>query len=221
MSQLKELNVEGPFTDAGLASLAALKKLQKLHADGQVTGAGAAALVHLEHLSVLGLDGPITDSNLPQVATLTQLQSLWLGGLITDKGMTNLSPLCKLEHFTCRIGPQMPRVLDELTTFEFEDAPLRDVFDYFTFKHGFTYRFDDCLISGARPPLEEDPVTDTGTNVVMRDAIQRILDPIGLGFRVEDDQLVITTREAAERAHAGINKLQNALPNLRDVKVGW
>jgi len=81
-----------------------------------------------------------------------------------------------------------------------------------------------------KPRFEDDPKTHAGiwapvtekvAGVTLQQLLNRLLVPRDLGFRIEDDQLVITTREEADRAHAGINQLKQKLPNLKDVKVGW
>jgi hypothetical protein len=218
---LKSLVISGTFTDAGLAHVLPLRQLNRLILDGQISGAGVASLKSLKSLDDLSLYGTIADSDLSQVATLTQLRSLTLGGTVTDAGMEHLLPLSQLENLTCGVTLQVASELQNQTEFDFRDVSPRGVIDYFGTKHGIRYRFDDAVISNAGISVDTMVVTDAAINLSLCDALERILKPKGLGFCIENDQLVITTAENAELAHQGINKLRHALLNLREVRVGW
>ena len=221
MSQLRELRIAGTFTDAGLAHLANLRGLQTLGLEGAITGAGTAHLEGLPQLQTLWLDAPMTDADLQDIARLVQLRKLGIGGTVSDAGMPQLSTLSQLKSLSCRVDPRLSFTLNEDTNFDFSDTSPADVIDYIGSKHEFSHRFDDQAISDAGIRVDKIPITDTVTNLPLREALQRILEPCGLGFRKEGSTLVITSHEAAEKAHEGINQLRRALPNLRDVEVGW
>ncbi len=82
--------------------------------------------------------------------------------------------------------------LDDPTTFEFVDLPLRDVFDYFSHQHGITILLDDAALAdeGIQP---DEPVNMALTGVRLRSALGLMLSPLALDFLVADDVLKITT----------------------------
>lgn len=90
------LLLDGPFTDAGLAALAALQGLDSLslfwHCTA-FTGQGLAPLANLPHLSFLGCDGKRCDDDaMGVIARLPGLRMLMAQGTVaTDEGFAALS----------------------------------------------------------------------------------------------------------------------------------
>jgi YHS domain-containing protein len=93
-AQVVWLNLAGTaVTDAGLASLGALKNLQRLHLERTaVTDAGLAQLKGLADLRYLNLYGTkVTDAGLASLKGLSKLQSLYLWQTaVTDAGEKDL-----------------------------------------------------------------------------------------------------------------------------------
>jgi hypothetical protein len=90
------LLIDGPFTNAGLASLAGLDGVAELDLFWNVTGvtsAGFAHLAHLPNLAVLGADGKLSDNVAMQhIASLPRLRRLRVQETVaTDEGFEALS----------------------------------------------------------------------------------------------------------------------------------
>src|SRR5205823_7955134 len=97
------LLIDGPFTDAGLATLAPLEGLFALslfwHVSA-VTPDGLAPLVKLSHLGFLGCEGRLCDDvTMRHVAAMPRLRMLMAQGTIAgDDGFAALSASATLEY---------------------------------------------------------------------------------------------------------------------------
>jgi hypothetical protein len=106
------LLIDGPFTDAGLASLAGLDGIFELdlfwHATG-VTSNGFAHLVNLSNLGALGADGALSDDTaMRYIAAMPRLQKLRAQGTVaTDRGFETLSQSKTLESLWGRECPNL------------------------------------------------------------------------------------------------------------------
>jgi hypothetical protein len=97
-----QLLIDGPFTNAGLASLAALAGVRDLDLFWHVTGItseGFAHLAGLPHLESLGADGKLSDNGaMRHIATLPQLRRLRAQETVaTDEGFEALGRSNTLE----------------------------------------------------------------------------------------------------------------------------
>jgi ankyrin repeat protein len=104
------LLIDGPFTNAGLASLSGLVGLHDLDLFWHVTGItsdGFAHLVALPNLKVLGCDGRLSDNvALRHIATLPRLRSLRIQEAVaTDEGFVALSGSQTIESIWGRECP--------------------------------------------------------------------------------------------------------------------
>ena len=104
------LLIDGPFSNAGLASLAGLDGVFGLdlfrHVSG-ITSDGFAHLVHLPNLGSLGCDGKLSDNAaMRHIAALPRLRRLRAQeSVATDDGFTELSRSKTLEYFWGRECP--------------------------------------------------------------------------------------------------------------------
>jgi hypothetical protein len=101
---LETLLIDGPFTDAGVASLAALEKLIDLDLFWHVTGITSEAFGHLRrlpNLTSLGCDGKLSDNAaMSHIAGFPQLRKLRAQeSAATDDGFVALSRSKTLEGF--------------------------------------------------------------------------------------------------------------------------
>jgi hypothetical protein len=107
-----DLVLDGPFTDAGLASLAGLDGLFGVsffwHSPAY-TGAGLAALASLPNLLFLGCQGErCDDAAMRSIATLPQLRMLMAQGAVaTDDGFSALSRSPTIEFLWGRECPNL------------------------------------------------------------------------------------------------------------------
>jgi hypothetical protein len=104
------LLIDGPFTNAGLASLAGLEGVFDLdlfwHVSG-ITSDGFAHLVHLPNLGSLGCDGKLSDDMaMRHIAAIPRLRKLRAQeSVATDDGFVELSRSQTLEGFWGRVCP--------------------------------------------------------------------------------------------------------------------
>jgi hypothetical protein len=105
-----KLLIDGPFTNAGLASLAGFDGLTNLDLFWHVTGVtadGFAHLASLPNLATLGADGRLSDDNaMRHIAAIPSLRSLRAQeSVATDSGFEALSASRTLENFWGRECP--------------------------------------------------------------------------------------------------------------------
>jgi hypothetical protein len=222
--------VSDRITDAGLANLEALPRLENLSLDSpNITDAGLAHLEGLHRLEFVGLcSEKITDAGLAHLQDLRELKSLSLGCSITDAGMQHLTRLTKLRWLRSRGSRDdtvKRNVLDALrspTLLDFVDVPLLDVCDYLQDLHRIKLQIDDVALKDAKIDrlIKVTHKTKAG-GPPLRTALHSLLEPLGLDWYVGEGALVITTRDVVARRHAGIEMLQQALPNLKEVEIDW
>ena len=86
--------------------------------------------------------------------------------------------------------------------------------------HTVKIEIDDAALKAAGRD-KSARVTSTINSVRLNKALPTILGPLGLDWYVGQGTLVITTKEDVARKHAGLIKLQQAVPALKDVEVDW
>lgn len=106
-----QLMIDGPFTDAGVASLAGLEGVFELDLFWHVTRVtpdGFAHLVHLPNLGALGADGKLSgDAAMRHIAAMPRLQRLRIQeSAATDDGFALLSRSRSITHIWGRECPQ-------------------------------------------------------------------------------------------------------------------
>jgi hypothetical protein len=106
------LLIDGPFTNAGLASLAGLDGVFALDLFWHVTGITTDAfevLPHLPYLTSLGCDGALSDDRaMGHIASIPRLRKLRAqGSMATDDGFIALSRSTSLERFWGREAPNL------------------------------------------------------------------------------------------------------------------
>jgi hypothetical protein len=104
------LLIDGPFTDEGVAHLAALEGIVDLDLFWHVTGITSQAFAHLArlpNLQVLGADGPLSDDEaMRHIAAIPRLRRLRAQeSVATDIGFEALSASKTLEGFWGRVCP--------------------------------------------------------------------------------------------------------------------
>ncbi|HEY4309034.1 MAG TPA: hypothetical protein VGN12_06245 [Pirellulales bacterium] len=188
-----------------------------------ITDVGVSYLANLTRLEYLTVEGSFTDNALLSLSHLTELKFLELRAPVTDAGMVHLHSLRKLEKIIC----SNRRDADCLDSKYFgdhdsEEIPLTDMFDYFASVLDMECSVDVEKIGGDQSGLSDVKITlHTKKGTPPRDVIDQMLNPLGLGFRIQENRLIITTRAEGVRAHAGIDALREKLPNLQEVEVTW
>jgi hypothetical protein len=176
---------------------------------------------------VLRLTGPsITDADLKHVAALTELRALYLDGTkVTDAGMVHLEALTKLETLYCVsvAGARELRTVEALkepTHLECIEAPLYDVVAIEGDYHNVRLKIDEEALTRANIP-PDTPITAKHVNVPLREALDSILEPLDLVWKLDNGTLAVTTRKAVAEQRPNLTKLRQALPTLNDVLVDW
>ena len=194
-----------------------MRSLKALHLYGPAPNNGLQQLAKLNQLRGLVVQD-VTDAKLAQIVNLTGLEHLHLQGTISDDGLAQLEPLVELQELT--YNHNIADDLKYLITYGYEDSSIADAIKYFHEKTNIAFRFDSDTIGATGVAIDEVLVTDSSNGLPLRNALDRMLTPHGLGFRIESDALVITSREEVDRAQAGIRALQKKLPKLK-VIIGW
>jgi hypothetical protein len=140
--------------------------------------------------------------------------------------MDHLTPLKKLRTLKSlgvpgdRANDPVFAALTTNTVVECVNTPLRDVCAKLAAYRGIQVRIDEAALIDAR--IDRDiGVTYTVTDFPLRTALSSMLEPRGLDWHVGQGAVVITTKKAVAQRHAGLLRLQQALPNLREVEVDW
>ncbi|MFZ5831465.1 MAG: hypothetical protein ACOY3P_15380 [Planctomycetota bacterium] len=213
-----------PVSDAHLAHLKDLPEVEALilvSRSGSVTNAGLAHVAKLSQLKELMLANPsITDEGIGQLGALHELRFLQLATSITDAGIEQLQAFRKLERlelagpggFT-RNSRLAINVLESSAPLNFFDVPLSDVLDFVSDLGALPVTIDQEALDEAGLDLDS-PVTFTSKGP-LADSLDRVLHHLDLGWMITPDGLVITTKEIADEKQAAINRLKQALPNLK------
>lgn len=88
------------------------------------------------------------------------------------------------------------RALEEPTDFEFNEIPLRDAIDFIKEKHGVDIQLDDKALTDSAIATDT-PITKNIKGVSLRSALNIMLRPLGLRWVIQDEVLLITTRDTA------------------------
>jgi hypothetical protein len=110
LEKVTELNLAGTgVTDAGLASVKALRQLRRLTLPAGVSDEGLVHLAEMTGLEELSLGGQekLTGVGLKHLAKLSKVKNLYLGGTgVTDDGLAGLTGLKQLDSLSLpeRIG---------------------------------------------------------------------------------------------------------------------
>ena len=86
--------------------------------------------------------------------------------------------------------------LDQPTSFDFVETPLKDVIDYFKAKHQIEIVLDEKALEEGGIGVDV-PVTRSLHSVSLRSALSLILRNLEMTFFVDDDVLQLTTQPAA------------------------
>jgi Leucine Rich Repeat (LRR) protein len=229
--ELDDLELKSDLiTDAGLVHLKKLPRLRQLALGGN--GITDAGLIHLKGLLLYRLNlacDNITDAGLVHLEPHTKVQVLGLDCAITDAGMKHLLAFGDLQRLAC-FGPPSDRprlnlavVVEETTHFDRKEWTPSDVCFFLDDFHMVAASLDEAALAAA----QIDPTTRFRSDVKslprkqLRDLLDALLHPHGLGWYFGDGELIITTLEVDNEKHAGINKLRATLPKLKKVEYAW
>lgn len=231
LHMLGHVHLESDYiTDAGLVHLKGLPKLWSITLkSNHITDAG---LVHLEGLQLYSVwlaSDCITDAGLLHLKAHTRLDSLRVDGSVTDAGMEHLTGLTNLEQLRFS-GPPSDRprrnlaaVVAEMTHFTREKWTPGDVCFFLDDFHVIAASLDEVALADAQitPTTQFTSDVENLPRKHLRDLLDAILHPHGLGWYFGDGELIITTLEVDNEKHAGINKLRAALPKLKKLEYAW
>jgi hypothetical protein len=103
-----------------------------------------------------------------------------------------------LEHY--RADPHEASVraaLNQTTSFDFVETPLKDVVTYFADKHGIPMMFSVRELEEASISADT-PVTKSVRSITLRSALNLLLNDLDLAYVAENGVLMVTTKEAAQ-----------------------
>ena len=217
------------FADSDLEHLKGLPDLDYLRiVSSNVTDAGLVNLKYLHHLKNLELTSEkVTDAGLVHLQPLTELTELTLGCSITDACVEHLMPLknmSKLKSGGFPPGSEKWRAVEALPTptkIECFNLPLQSLCEYLGLYHNMKIQIDKAALKAAKIDVDGIAIDTNTKNVPLDVALHSLLDPFDLDWCVGQDGLVITTKEISAKKHQGVEKLQKALPNLKQAYVDW
>ncbi|MCA9074226.1 MAG: hypothetical protein KDA93_04270 [Planctomycetaceae bacterium] len=95
---------------------------------------------------------------------------------------------------------QIVGALDEQTELEIVDGSLEDAMAQIANRHHINVVVDELAVRTAEKEFEilRDNVSLIVSNITLRSALKLLLDPLELDFVIEDEVLMVTSREAAK-----------------------
>lgn len=219
-TNLNMLDLSGTLIgDVGIKRLRGLKKLVWLKLEvTQITDAALQSLAGMQKLETLDLaDTPITDAGLAYLKPLVSLQQLNLSGTqISDPRLLSIkdlplltsldisrTPITALDVFRAlpRNHPNVQKIeaaLREKTELDFVQQPLSDVIDYLSQRHDIEVQLDGRSLTDAGVG-SDTPITLSLKGVTLREALQKLLDPLKLTFAVRHEVLFIAAKPLPEK----------------------
>jgi hypothetical protein len=217
------------FTDADLEYLDNFPDLQFLQINcANITNEGLAHFKYVRGLKQLEIySDKINDDGLVHLQQLQELTDLKMCCLVTDAGMEQLVPLkklCKLIIYGLPIGKEKGGIIEALTwpaQMGFYDTPLPVICDYLGNYFNIKLQIDKTALMDAKIDTEIPVTCSTIKGVPLGVALHSMLEPLGLDWLIGKDSLIITTRDIVAKRHKDVEKLQKALPNLKQAYVDW
>ncbi len=218
------------ISDAGLVHLKGLPTLWSITLrSNHITDAGLVHLKGLQLYSVYLMSDRITDAGLARLKSHTRLDFLGINGSVTDAGMEHLAGLTNLEHLSFYGPPSdKPRqylaaVLTATPHFDRQKWTLSDVCFFLDDFHEIAASLDETALTNSQitPTTQFTSDVESLPKKQLRDLLDALLHPHGLGWYFGDGELIITTLEVDNEKHAGINKLRATLPKLKKVEYAW
>lgn len=90
--------------------------------------------------------------------------------------------------------------LDQETEGDFDEAPLEDVLQYLKDYHNVNIAPNRPAIRAAGIDIADISVTLRVSGISLRSLLKLLLEPFGLSYYVEQDAILVTTRELADKA---------------------
>ncbi|HET6884344.1 MAG TPA: M56 family metallopeptidase [Pirellulales bacterium] len=182
------------ITDVGLQSLANMAKLESLNlADTPITDAGLAYLKPLVSLRELNLSGTqISDPRLEAIKDLPRMGSV-------DVRRTKVTALDVFRALP-QTNPNVQKILaalGEKTELDFSRQPLADVIDYLKQRHDIEIQVGYKSVLDAGVGLDT-PITATFKGA-LREALEKVLDPLKLTFAIRHEVLLISAKPPGEK----------------------
>jgi Leucine-rich repeat (LRR) protein len=200
--------------DASMATIGQWTELRSLDLAGTaVTDRGVKSLSRLKQLVRLRLsDTRITDLALPVVRRFDRLQSLGLANTaVTNSGLTQLESLPSLSSIDVqgtkitafdvfralpRMNPNIKKILAALgenTELDFENQSLDNVVDYLKTRHDIEIQFSYRSLADANISTST-PITARHVGITLREALEGVLEPLGLTMAVRHEVLLIAAQ---------------------------
>jgi hypothetical protein len=183
------------------------------------------SLARVPNLTSLGLQGgTYRADDLQVLARLSSLEELSLVGQVDDADLLALESLSRLTKLTCIGNGSDDRTVyavNDQTEVAFTETPLRDILDYLEDRNQVGFVIDQAAVDTAGIKAAQLPLTYNRRGIPLHQALDDLLHPVGLDWRIEGKGITVTTRAATDAARPGLNKLRQSLPNLREVIVDW
>ena len=154
------------------------------------------------------------------------LESLTLVGLrnvaISNQDLLRLAALKNIEYLRCtrdNRNEALLNALDSNVMVDCVDMPLADVLFYLADYCGVPFRIDPSALktAGIDPAV---PMTyKTPPQIRLEDALGAMLAPVGLGWYLNQGQIVVTSQDVGQAKRAHVEALRRALPKLQSLQV--
>ncbi|HWB11504.1 MAG TPA: hypothetical protein VG826_19900 [Pirellulales bacterium] len=193
------------ITELGVKRLHGLKNLVSLQLRGtRLSDAALQALAKMDKLETLDLaDTPIADAGLAYLKPLVSLRRLDLSRTrVSGPGLESLADLPRLGSVRVTGANvslfylnvlAVQTALNEKTEMDFANQPLSDVVEYIAERHEIGVQLDYKSMSAAGVG-SDTPITAKRKGVTLRDALQTVLEPLGLAFTIHHEVLLITSK---------------------------
>jgi hypothetical protein len=186
-----------------------------------VSDQGLAYLPKNAAYEILWLDcAEVTDAGMEHLAALKRIDSLALNcDRLTPAGIRRLKGLAVVRDFLSMRDDRNREALTMLRSpgeFSFVDCPTTEVLNFFAQMWGLSVNTDQLPIN-----LRDRPFTLTKQRILVAQVLDRLLEPVGLSYVLEDGGIKITSKQAGEERRAGLRAATEAFPHAKSIDVDW
>lgn len=223
VSSVRRLSIRSDLvTDKAMSDIAGLEKLNWLHiVSGQITDKGLASLPNFDECELFVLVCPrVTDAGMTHVAALRKVDTLVLNCKpLTPDGIRRLKGLNGVREFQSMRDAQngdAVQVLRNPEDVEFVETPMSAVLEFVSQRHAVPINSEAMSTD-----LKSKPFTFSAKGISFADLLDELLDPVQLGFVVENGGIKITSKEAGHAGRAGFRAACETFPNAETLLVDW
>ena len=216
---LRGEKIDDEFLATHLSAFGSLERL--VIKSPNVSDTGLAYLPKNSAYEILWLDCPaVTDAGMVHVAALKRIDSLALNcDRLTPVGIRRLKGLAVVRVFISLRDERNREALPLLRSpgpFSFVTCPTAEVLNFFAQMGGVPVNTDQLP-----KELRDRPFTLAKQRITVAQVLDRLLEPVGLSYVLEDGGIKITSKQAGEDGRAGFRAATETFPNAESIEVDW